>query len=283
MDPKLIHALHEQFEGAGHKDPDGTEFWLARDLQELLGYSEWRNFSATIEKAKESCRTSNHLIDNHFVDVNKMVRLGHDVEREIDDVMLSRYACYLIAQNGDPKKPAIAFAQTYFAMQTRRQELLEQRLLEIERVEARQKLTETEKELSNALYEHGVDDKGFGYVRSRGDQALFGGISTKDMKTKLGVTDTRPLADFLPTITLKAKEFAAAITSFNVRKENIQGRDSVAVEHVKNNSSVRRALAERGIKPEELPAEEDIKKVARRLERDSSLPAPTEKLTKSEI
>ncbi len=247
---------------------EGIEFWLARDLQKLLGYSKWENFNLVINKAKKACETSNHNIADHFVDANKMVEIGSKTQRPIDDIMLTRYACYLITQNGDPRKEVIAFAQTYFATQTRKQELLEERLEIQERLKARKKLTETEKELSSNIYQRGVDNQGFGRIRAKGDKALFNN-STAQMKERLGVKDNRALADFLPTITIKAKDFAAEITNFNVNKENLQGEHSITSEHIKNNKEVRDTLTRRGIKPEELPAEDDIKKVERKLNSDS--------------
>jgi DNA-damage-inducible protein D len=276
MQPDILKSLWERFEGASHTTEDGLTFWSARDLQTLLGYERWENFSTAIQRAKDSCAAGGHKVDDHFRDLTKMVQVGSGAEREIEDVILTRYACYLLAQNGDPRKEAIAFAQNYFAVQTRKQELIEQRLHEHERLEARAKLTQTEKELSSVLYERGVDDKGFAIIRSRGDMALFGGHNTQQMKTRLGIGDGRPVADFLPTVTLKAKEFAAAITSHNVREHNLTGEMPIGNEHVKNNRSVRNTLLERGIRPESLPAAEDIKKLERRHKSEP------EKLTKSE-
>jgi len=243
------------------------EFWLARDLQKLLGYSEWRNFNEVISKAKKSCQASKNNISSHFVDINKMGAIGLNKERSLDDIMLTRYACYLIAQNADPKKEVVAFAQTYFAIQTRKQELLEERLEIQERLRARKKLSETEKELSSNIYQRGVDDYGFARIRAKGDKALFNN-STAEMKKRLDIKNNRVLADFLPTITIKAKDFATEITNFNVNKENLQGEQSITSEHMKNNKAVRDTLTARGIYPEELPIAEDIKKLERKLKSD---------------
>jgi len=194
-----------------------------------------------------------------------MVAIGLNTERSVDDIMMSRYACYLIAQNGDPKKDEIAFAQTYFAIQTRKQELLEERLALQERLTARKKLTKTEKELSGNLYQRGVDDQGFARIRAKGDTALFGGFNTSEMKDRLGITSSRALADFLPTITIKAKDFAAEITNFNTKKEGMFGETKISNEHIKNNKEVRQTLIRTGIYPEKLPAETDLKKIERKL------------------
>lgn len=268
MKKEIIVKLNNRFEKSAHTE-EGIEYWMARDLQELLEYNEWRNFLNVIEKAKIACQTSGQLVENHFGDVNKLVKLGSGSEREIPDIMLSRYACYLIAQNGDPRKESVAFAQSYFALQTRKQELLEQHIQMLERLEARQKLTNTEKELSSTLYEHGVDDLGFARIRSKGDQALFGGNSTSQMKHKLGVSETRPLADFLPTITMKAKDFAGEITHYNVKKQNLFGETQITNEHVKNNQDVRQVLIKSNIYVEDLPPEEDIKKLEKRMKNEN--------------
>ncbi len=264
MKKDTLARLTKKFEEIANIEA-GIEYWMARDIQELLGYDEWRNFYNVIEKAKIACQKSGRITKDHFVEVNKMVTIGSEVSREITDIVLSRYACYLIAQNGDPRKEPIAFAQSYFAIQTRKQEILEKRVEEFERLEARKKLTQTEKELSSALYEHGIDDQGFARIRSKGDQALFGGRNTVEMKRKLGIPTSRALADFLPTITIKAKDFAGEITHYNVKKEKLQGENQITVEHEKNNHDVRRVLAKSNIYPEELPPEEDIKKVEKRI------------------
>lgn len=264
MKLEVIAKYQRTFEQYAHKEND-TEYWLARELQELLGYAQWRNFSLVIEKAVTACTNSGQDADDHFLGVSKQVEMPKGGTKTIDDIMLTRYACYLVSQNGDPKKEQIAFAMSYFALQTRKQELLEKRINETERVRARKKLTETEKELSGILYERGVDNKGFGRIRSKGDKALFGGNDTNQMKYRLSVPKNRPLADFLPTITIKAKDFANELTNFNVQKENMKGEQKITAEHLKNNKGVRELLLKRGIKPEELEAEEDIKKVERRL------------------
>jgi DNA-damage-inducible protein D len=265
MKRELINDLFSKFEQA-KRVVDGMECWSARDIQSHLGYSEWRNFLKVIEKAKTACANAEGVTVNHFVDLNKMIDIGHGGQRDIQDIALSRYACYLIAQNGDPAKNEIAFAQTYFAVQTRKQEVIEKRLLDIERVTAREKLTGSEKKLSGIIYERGVDDKGFALIRSQGDKALFGGFSTKDMKNKLSVPDGRPLADFLPTLTIKAKDFATELTSHNVVEKDLKGEPSISREHVDNNRAVRKMLGERGVRPEALPPAEDVKKVSRRLD-----------------
>ena len=241
------------------------KFWYARDLMALLGYDRWENFHKAIERAIDSCKASEIEPADHFRSVTKMVQIGSGAERAVKDYMLTRYACYLIAQNGDPRKEEIAFAQSYFAVQTRKQELIEERIAYIERTEARGKLRESEKRLSQNIYERGVDDAGFGRIRSRGDQALFGGKSTQEMKKKLGVSDKRPLADFLPTLTIAAKNLATEMTNYNVEEKDLQGESAITSEHVQNNQSVRDTLGSRGIKPEELPPSEDIKKLERRV------------------
>jgi DNA-damage-inducible protein D len=259
-----IHSLTDNFETHAQQTDGGIEFWLARDLQYLLGYAEWRNFTAVITKAKIACEMSQHAVSDHFVDVNKTIQMPKGAEKEVEDMMLSRYACYLIAQNGDPRKQEIAFAQTYFAIQTRRAELIEQRLLETERISARKKLTATEKELSQVIYEQTGGNQDFALIRSKGDHALFG-KSTQAMKLQWQVPDNRPLADFAPTIVLKAKDFAAEITIFNARQNRLANEGAISSEHVTNNEAVRKTLLERGIRPESLPASEDVKKVERRL------------------
>lgn len=267
MKKEQIQELFEQFENICY-DYKGIECWSARELQLLLGYSKWDNFLKVIEKAKIAAEGAEIKVSDHFAEIGKMVDLGSGSQREIADFALTRYACYLIAQNGDASKPEIAFAQTYFAVQTRKQELIEKRLLDVARVTAREKLSKSEKKLSGIIYERGVDERGFALIRSQGDKALFGGFSTNDMKRKLAIPDTRPLADFLPTLTIKAKDFATELTSHNVVEKDLKGEYSISNEHIENNKAVRKMLLERGVKPEALPPSEDVKKLQRQLDSD---------------
>lgn len=267
MKAELIKELFEKFEQSCYLY-NNIECWSARDLQTILGYSKWDNFVKVIEKAKTSCTSSGVKASDHFADIGKMIEIAKGAQRKIDDVALTRYACYLIAQNGDPGKSEVAFAQTYFAVQTRKQEIIEQRLLDVARVSAREKLSKSEKKLSGIIYERGVDDKGFAIIRSKGDTALFGGFSTGDMKKKLTIPDNRPLADFLPTLTIKAKDFATELTSHNVVEKDLIGEIKITTEHIENNKAVRKILLERGVKPEQLPPSEDVKKLQRKLESD---------------
>jgi DNA-damage-inducible protein D len=266
MKSEEIKQLFAQFETAA-AELEGVECWSARELQFLLGYSKWENFEKVIQKAKEACQHAGEEVLYHFPDVRKTILMPKGAEKEIEDILLTRYASYLIAQNGDSRKEEIAFAQNYFAVQTRRAELVEQRLLADERVKAREKLSQTEKQLSGILYERGVDSQGFAVIRSKGDQALFR-LSTQQLKIKMGAPEGRPVADFLPTISIKAKDLATEMTGLNVQTKDLTGQSRIEMEHVDNNSAVRDMLTQRGIVPENLPPAEDVKKLKRKLQGD---------------
>ena len=282
MKKELITELWQRFEAASGTI-EGVECWSARDLQPIFGYADWRNFLNAMEKGKEACTNAGEVAEDHFVGITKMVELGSGAQRPIEDFALTRYACYLIAQNGDPAKPEIAFAQTYFAVQTRKQEVIELRLKEADRIVAREKLKETERKLSGLIFERGVGERSFGNIRHEGDRALFGGHGTQAMKQRLGVPADRPLADFLPTLTIKAMDFATELTSHNVQEKDLKGDRAITREHVDNNREVRSMLLKRGVKPEDLPAAEDVEKVKRRLsseQKQALKPAKKAKLKK---
>jgi len=265
MDIQIISKLHKDFESHVNNE-DGIEYWYARDLQSLLGYDSWRNFSNVIEKAKTACQKAGQKVDNNFRMLTTAIQMPHGAQKDAQDIMLTRYACYLIAQNGDPKKDEIAFAQTYFAVQTRKQEVIVQHLADYERLQARSRLTASEKKLSGVIFERGVDHQGFARIKSKGDEALFGGLNTQDMKDKLGVPEKRPLADFLPAVVISAKDLVNQVTSFNVKKNpRLVGENPITDEHTKNNKNVREMLGKSGVKPEELPPEQDIKRLSAKM------------------
>ena len=267
MRKEEVDRLRVRFDDYAHTDEDGVEYWLARDIMRPLGYARWENFNEALKRAMASCETAEVPVAAHFREVAKMVDAGV-AKRKIIDYRLTRYACYLIAQNGDVRKPEIALAQAYFATRTRESEVIGQRVAELQRLSARHLLSETETHFAGLAFERGVDARGFARIQSRGDRALFGGRDTRAMKRQLGIPEKKPLADGLSTLAINAKNLAASMTTYNIEKKDLQGLSQIEVEHVDNNRGVRSVLMERGIKPESLPAEEDTKKIERRVRAD---------------
>lgn len=267
MDKETITQYTTSLDTLTNKDDNDVEFWHARELMKYMGYTKWENFTKVIQRAKSACENSGQPIDAHFRDTKRDVELGSGAIRFIDDVKLTRYACYLTAQNGDPRKEEVALLQSYSAVQTRTAELLEQRMGEILRIAGRHALTAEEKQLSSLAYQRGVNERDFGMIRSRGDQALFG-MSTTDMKLKLEAPKNQPLADRLHPIAVTAKQLATQMTNYGIQERDLHGTPAITREHVDNNKAVRKSLINRGIAPEDLPAMEDIKRVERRAKRD---------------
>ncbi len=251
-------------------DDHPMEFWSARDLMPMLGYTKWQKFTEVIERAKAACKLSGQNIDDHVTGAGKMIATGKGATRKIEDFFLTRYAFYLIAQNGDPRKPEIALAQTYFATQTRKQELLEQRDMESKRLDARAKLRETESKIESTVYERGIKyPVEFATFKNKHIEALYGGISASQLKKIRKIPPKRSLADFDSHVELKAKDFALAMTDHNIKEKDIRGKEAMNTEVVKNSRETRQALLNRGIKPEHIKPEEDLKLVESRKNKEA--------------
>lgn len=255
------------FEDIKHIDENGVEYWLARELQPVLEYSQWRRFSETVERAKEACKNSEQNIQDHFADVGKMVSLGSGSERKIDDIKLSRYACYLIVMNGDPRKEVIALGQTYFAVKTRQQELSEnynELSEEQKRLAIRKEMKEHNKSLAEAAQMAGIEkQRDYAVFQNKGYQGLYGGLGAKQIHERKGLKKSEQILDFMGSTELAANLFRATQTDEKLRRENIQGKEEAGKTHYEVGKKVRQTIAELGgTMPEDLPTpKKSIKKI----------------------